>query len=331
MGGRPVTSEPKQGDPSAPSWLPSGWVRQAIDVPPGYSLAETCGPVAWAGGRWPDQDWVDGHLVWLRADEAGPWAVIASQPAAGAPLVVRTPDPLTPGRREALRASLGLDRVPPPWSDPVIAGLAREFPGLRPFCHGSAWLGLLTSIVGQSISVASAATTQGRVAALAAGPMTIAGREFRPLPDAGAVAGLAVEALRGAGLTWRRAEAIHAIARIAVAGDLPSDQPGWPGLDLAGRVESLRALPLVGPWTARSTLLWGLSAPGAWPAGDVALLRAARLAYADPNLALGDLPRLASGWEPDPGWASRLLWAGLFGPAPATMAADQDERRRRRP
>src|SRR5687768_2885339 len=28
-----------------------------------FSLPATCGPVAWAGGRWPHQDWRDGELV----------------------------------------------------------------------------------------------------------------------------------------------------------------------------------------------------------------------------------------------------------------------------
>ena len=27
-----------------------------------YSLAETCAPVAWGRGRWPNVDWFDGGL-----------------------------------------------------------------------------------------------------------------------------------------------------------------------------------------------------------------------------------------------------------------------------
>lgn len=38
----------------------------------------------------------------------------------------------------------------------------------------------------------------------------------------------------------------------------------------------LRKLPLVGPWTAASALLWGLGEPDAYPRGDVALLRPGR-------------------------------------------------------
>src|SRR3712207_6971184 len=43
------------------------------------------------------------------------------------------------------------------------------------------------------------------------------------------------------------------------------------------------------PWTAESTLLWGLGAADAFPTGDVALLRAARVAYGRPELDLRGL------------------------------------------
>src|SRR5262249_55593416 len=36
-----------------------------LNIDPTFSLAETCGPVAWARGRWPNVDWLDGALVWV--------------------------------------------------------------------------------------------------------------------------------------------------------------------------------------------------------------------------------------------------------------------------
>jgi 3-methyladenine DNA glycosylase/8-oxoguanine DNA glycosylase len=77
----------------------------------------------------------------------------------------------------------------------------------------------------------------------------------------------------------------------------------------------LRALPLVGPWTARSALLWGIGAPDVHPIGDVALLRAARQAYGNPALTMKELDLQSDRWRPGRSWAARLLWTNLLGVA----------------
>lgn len=301
--------------PGAPPWLPSGWSSQTVDAGLGLSLAETCAPALWAGDRWPDMAWRDGCLIRIVATRSGPVVAVAWQ---------ASPDRLTiAGPRDdpaqAILPAIGADRAAPASDDPVIAGLAARFPGLHPFGYGSVYLGLLTSIVGQSISVASAAATQTRLAALFGEPVTLAGRAFRPLPDPAALASATVERIRSSGVTWRRAEALAAIARLAADQALPSDWPDWAGFDADGRIAALRELPLVGPWTARSALLWGVADDTVWPDGDVALLRAARLAYGDGALDMAGLRRLAAGWGSAPGRATRLLWAGLFGVPSATM------------
>ncbi len=75
----------------------------------------------------------------------------------------------------------------------------------------------------------------------------------------------------------------------------------------------LRHLPAVGPWTANSVLLWGVGAPDAYPTGDVALLRAARAAFDDPDLDLKGLDHRAEEWRPARAWAARLPWTDLLG------------------
>lgn len=303
---------------SGPSWLPGGWSTRQLPVAAGFSLAETCGPVAWAGGRWPDADWRDGCLVRVVARSG------VSVPVVVWPGVLKdTLEMASPAADEAvdLDAILNPSRPGPDWDDPVIAGLSARFPGLRPFAYGSVYLGLLTSIVGQSISIASAATTLGRLAAMLTDPVELSGRRFVPLPEAERLASATIEQVRTSGVTWRRAGALVAIARLAADGQLPSDGDDWEALATADRIMALRELPLVGPWTARSALLWGVADDSVWPSGDVALLRAARLAYGEPGLTPGGLDRLAEGWGDAPGRATRLLWAGLFGVAPATMAS----------
>jgi 3-methyladenine DNA glycosylase/8-oxoguanine DNA glycosylase len=104
------------------------------------------------------------------------------------------------------------------------------------------------------------------------------------------------------------------IGRAAAAGALPDEITALADPDAAR--SHLRRLPLVGPWTAESALLWGIGLDDAHPTGDAALLRAARAAYGEPGLDFAELDRRAEGWRPARGWAARLLWTELLGAAP---------------
>jgi 3-methyladenine DNA glycosylase/8-oxoguanine DNA glycosylase len=206
----------------------------------------------------------------------------------------------------------------PDFTDPVMNELARQFPGLRAYCDGSLFDGIVTSIVGQSISVAAAAVTQAKLAASFAGPTEIDGRAFRPLPSARQLAEASLELIRASGVTWKRAEGIQYAARQQIAGALPSDTTARGRPDEA--VRALMELPLVGRWTAESAVLWGIGAPDAHPTGDIALLRAARQAYGNQDLTLKQLDHLSDSWRPGRGIAARLLWTALFGTAPVSEA-----------
>jgi 3-methyladenine DNA glycosylase/8-oxoguanine DNA glycosylase len=213
-----------------------------------------------------------------------------------------------------LEQALGSGTNFPEFTDPVIAALARVFPGMRPMSDGSLFDGLITSIVGQSISVAAAAVTQAKLCALFGGGIELDGRLFSPLPSAGLLADASTELIRQSGVTWKRADAIREAAQRQVRGELPDD--AWARAHPEQAVKILLDLPGVGPWTAESTVLWGIGAPNAHPTNDVALLRAARQAYARPEMTLRQLDDLAEGWRPGRALAARLLWTALLGPAP---------------
>ena len=74
--------------------------------------------------------------------------------------------------------------------------------------------------------------------------------------------------------------------------------------------KALVAVKGVGPWTADIFLLFCLGHPDAFPAGDLALQEAARLAL---NLkrvpTWRKLERIAERWRPWRGVAARMLWA----------------------
>ncbi|MBX3072220.1 MAG: DNA-3-methyladenine glycosylase 2 family protein [Thermomicrobiales bacterium] len=277
-----------------------------------FDLTLTAAPVAWGRGRWPNVDWIDGQMVWVGWEGKAIVHRIARQEPDGT-LVVRgdaTDDDIV-----WLDGVLGWSAEMPSFTDPVITDLSAKMPGLRPFANGSLFDGIIGSIVGQSISVAAAATTERRLAQLTTDGVELFGRRFFPSPRAEDLVQLSIAEIRSTGVTGRRAEAISAIAHRAMAGEFPAE--GAPYSDDADLRRLLRALPLVGPWTAESAMLWGIGMPDIHPTGDVALLRAAKLAYERPEMTMKELDQLAIGWAPGRSWAARLLWTALLGPAPA--------------
>ncbi len=285
-----------------------------LPIDPAISLAATCGPVAWARGRWPSVDWINGALIWVGWEGERVVDRTVRQPY-DRPNTLEITGSASPALDAAwARAALGIDRVPPSCFDEIVVAARDRFPGLRPWANGTLFEGLVGSIVGQSISVTAAAVTENRLAALFDDGIELAGRRFRPAPRAELLAAAEPALVRQSGVTWRRAEALVLAAQAFLAGRLPADDDARAEPDAARA--ALRTLRLVGPWTAESALLWGLGEGDAYPPGDAALLRAARLAYARPGLDHPGLNALAATWSPNRGWAARWLWAELLGPAP---------------
>ena len=66
----------------------------------------------------------------------------------------------------------------------------------------------------------------------------------------------------------------------------------------------------IGPWTADIFLLFCLGHPDAWPAGDLALQEAARLALGLKTRPEREaLEAIGERWRPLRGVAARLLWS----------------------
>ena len=72
---------------------------------------------------------------------------------------------------------------------------------------------------------------------------------------------------------------------------------------------ALTALHGIGPWTADIYLLFCLGHADAWPAGDLALQEAARLAFGLKRRPTSrDMVKLAEEWRPWRGVAAHMLW-----------------------
>ncbi len=156
--------------------------------------------------------------------------------------------------------------------------------------------GLAAIIVSQQVSVASASAIFGRLA-----------ERIAPL-EAARLAAATEEDLRACGLSAPKIRALRALAEAVAERGL--DLAGLARLDAEDAHAALVGVKGVGPWTADIFLLFCLGHPDAFPAGDLALQEAAKLALGlktrpDP----ARLERIAERWRPWRGVAARMLWA----------------------
>jgi len=157
------------------------------------------------------------------------------------------------------------------------------------------YAGLAQIIVSQQVSVASAAAIYGRLAAACA-----------PL-DAACLLRQRKDRLVRVGLSQAKIKTLREIAKAIAAkhidlnalADVPADDAHAALVKLHG----------IGPWTADIYLLACLGHADAWPAGDLALQEAARVAFDLPHRpGTKEMAALADGWRPLRAIAARLLW-----------------------
>ena len=174
---------------------------------------------------------------------------------------------------------------------PVLAASGR--PNLRRREAGFA--GLCGIVVSQQLSTASAAAIWGRLAA-AFDPFH---HEHLRRARAGKLARL--------GLSKPKIRTLKALGSAIAKGKIDLDALAHMPADDAHA--ALVALHGVGPWTADIYLLFCLGHADAFPAGDLALQEAARIAFKlrkRPDAK--QLAKLADGWRPWRGVAAHLLW-----------------------
>lgn len=285
----------------------SGFERSLLVAPP-FDLARTAAPVWWARGRWPNVDWREGTLYWVGWEaEKLVWRSVRQ---VGEEALALTGSG-EPALDEAWAARvLGVGTVMPRFgADPLIE-LAAAHEGMKAWAAGSLYEGVVSSLVGQSISVASAAVTEGRLYALFNDPLVVDGRAFWPPPRPDQLAAANARLVRSSGVTTKRAEALIEVARLFADGAMA--EPGGAGFDRGVASATLLAISGVGPWTVRSAFLWGLGDGDAHPSGDVALLRAVKRRLPQVT-TLEELDGAAEAWAPYRGWAARLFWLDLLG------------------
>jgi DNA-3-methyladenine glycosylase II len=181
-------------------------------------------------------------------------------------------------------------RRDPRWA-PVVARVGR--PPLRRREGGFA--GLAQIIVSQQVSVASAAAIHGRLVAIA-----------DPFDHVSVLRARRDKLVR-VGLSGAKIKTLKAIARAIEARHIDLDALADAPADEAHAL--LTALHGIGPWTADIYLLACIGHADAWPAGDLALQEAARIAFGlRKRPTTKEMGPLAEPWRPWRAVAARLLW-----------------------
>jgi DNA-3-methyladenine glycosylase II len=158
------------------------------------------------------------------------------------------------------------------------------------------YAGLCAIVCGQQLSVASAAAIRDRLFAAFDPFHHDAVRKARP------------DKLKRLGLSNNKIKSIKEIGKAVAAGHIDLKAVGDMDADVAH--EALSALHGVGPWTADIYLLFCLGHADAFPAGDLAVQEAARIALGlrkRPDAKA--LTKIAEAWRPWRGVAAHLLWA----------------------
>ena len=155
--------------------------------------------------------------------------------------------------------------------------------------------GLVATVVSQQLSTASANAIWGRLAAA-----------FDPFEPAAIMRTRAARLAR-LGLSAPKIRALKEIAGAVAHGRLPLG--GLAELSAENAHAALTAVHGIGPWTADIYLLSCLGHADAWPAGDLALQEAARLAFGFAARPVAkDMVSLAEPWRPLRAVAARVLW-----------------------
>lgn len=156
--------------------------------------------------------------------------------------------------------------------------------------------GLASIVVSQQLSTASAGAIWTRLTAA-----------FDPL-DPAAMRRATSARLKRIGLSSAKIRTLKAIAKAVAGGELDLNGLGAHSADDAHKM--LTSIHGIGPWTADIYLLVSLGHSDAWPAGDLALQEATRLAFAlEQRPTTRQMGPLAEPWRPWRAVAARLLWA----------------------
>ena len=181
-------------------------------------------------------------------------------------------------------------------ADPRLAPIAEKAGRFSLRRREAGYAGLCAIVCGQQLSTASAAAIRDRLFAA-----------FDPFHH-DSVRRARTDKLKRLGLSAPKIKSIREIGKALARGRIDLTAVG--DMDADAAHAALIGLHGIGPWSADIYLLFCLGHSDAFPAGDLAVQEAARIAFGlrkRPDAKA--LAKLAEAWRPWRGVAAHLLWA----------------------
>jgi len=181
--------------------------------------------------------------------------------------------------------------------DPLLAGLAERFRGVRPPRFASVFECLVNAVALQQLSLDAGLTLLNRLARAYGACSSAAGDRMYAFPEPAALAAAQPDSIHALGFSLRKATTIVAIADAVDAGRLDLDSLATH--DDRHVVETLTQIPGIGRWSAEYTLLRGLGRLHVFPGDDVgARKNLARWLGLVKPLDYDGVQHAVAGWRP---------------------------------
>ena len=179
--------------------------------------------------------------------------------------------------------------------DPRLLPMLETVGAVLPRVNPKGFAGMAKVVCGQLLSVQSAAAIWARYEAI---PGALEAATYLDLSE---------EAVRAAGFSRAKYVTMRVIAEAIMAGALDLDHiDSLPADDAIARLVALKG---IGPWTAEVYLLFCAGHPDIFPAGDLALLKAAQHGLGlDARPTIKEMIALARDWSPHRSAAALLFW-----------------------
>ncbi len=176
-------------------------------------------------------------------------------------------------------------------SEPRFAAVMEVLPPLPLRLKPDGFAELLSAIVSQQVSVASANAIWGRL-------------QDAKMVTPGKVAGTSEKDLRALGLSRQKARYARALALADI------DYAALEELEAVAVIKTLVSVPGIGPWTAEIYTMFSLGRADVFAPGDLALQEAAKLIFDLPQRpSEKELRAMAMAWSPWRSVAARIMWA----------------------
>lgn len=176
----------------------------------------------------------------------------------------------------AVRRILGLDRDPRRLQraasrEAAFRAIAPALRGMRPPRFASLFEAFANVVPFQQLSLEAGVAIVTRLVARFGEPLAHDRRRYFAFPEPRTIAAARLRALRGCGLSARKAETLRSLARLVAAGELQESR--LESLRTPDALRTLVDLPGIGPWSAAVVLLRGLGRLDVFPPGDAGAAR----------------------------------------------------------